>query len=760
MREDTSVDVRLQWLTIVMTAVSSLGVDFAFVLPGEPLWPPLCLSAGLLFVVLIFNWWLRSRPGKLSTKVTTPFFVGLVVLPFLPIPFAPSGSMPLPFELKMLSAFRNLGLALATLSMRPLFLRLAGLISLFLVLFSACLTQASWIALVIGCYSGLGGLWLMLVYWQGLRGNSAARKLVFPWTAVLFLMLVLGGVGAAVTIGTSSSTRLLWELMPTSGGTSWFDPNARSGVGNGDDEVAGDNPESVGFVQSDIMLEDDGPTLYDVASDMYGEPFKIKKRERMIPLSSKNVRDLGKKPAKSLRASRKFPVLRNAPKKRFDPENKSTKALMFVAGRTPLHLRMEIYDKFDGVSLVPAVASSSPGNIRTTKQKTWFALALLRHEPYCHGREQHVLKLAELKTARLPTPGQLEKFRLGRVNKLDFFTQVQSDILALSCRDVPPGEILSVVSGIPDRSTWQLHHFPIWERDSLPEEDSERLRPIPPAITSLAKMWTEGLPRGREQIEVIEEKLRTGYQLDVSSVAPEGCINPIEHFLLQSKRGPDYMFAVSAALLLRSLDYPIRVVNGFYVDPAKFDVQTQHTPVFREDMHFWCEVQTRHGCWLIVEPTPGYEVRRPILTFWQRCGRMAATVWRWVCDNWPSLTGLVFAFMGLVLYRRHVLNFLATHYWHFAGRHDERTCLFCTIRLLERRCRWAGKTRPKGTTLARWFRYLPGVRDGDALTQLAALTDRALYHPIPLDEADAQVVFRVCREVVREWSIKRFKRGV
>ncbi len=753
MREDTPVDVRLQWLTIVMTAVGSLGVDLAFALPGQPMLAPLILWTSLLLIVLVFNWWLRCQPGKIPEKVTAILFIALAIQPFLPIPTALIASIQLPFEFKLLSAFRNLGLALAALSMRPLFLRLAGLISLFLVLFSACISQVHWTGLVIGCYSGMGGLWLMLVYWQGLQGNITGHKLVFPWTAVLFLILVLGGVGAAVSFGTAASNRLLWELMPTSGGTSSFDPNSRGGLGDGYEEVAGENPESVGFVQSNIMLEDEGPSLYDISSDMYGEPFKVKKRERMIPLSFKEVIDLGKKPAENMRASRKFPVLRNTPKKRFDPKSSTPKALMFVAGRTPLHLRMEIYDAFDGITLVPAAENAAPYCIRPTEKKTWFTFTHFRHKPYCQGREQHVLKLAGLKTARLPTPGELEKFRLGHVNKVNFFTQVQGDILALAFRDVPPGEVLSVVSAIADRAKWKSEHFPICSM----AEDSERHLPVTQAISSLAKSWTGGLPRGREQIEAIEKKLRLGYQHDVSAVSPEGCENPIEHFLFESKRGPDYMFAVSAALLLRSLKYPVRVVNGFYADPAKFDVQTQHTSVFREDMHFWCEVRLCHDCWFIVEATPGYEVRQPILTILQQIGLLVVTVWDWGCDNWLLLSAVMLGQIGLIVYRKQVLDFFATHYWHFAGQHNERQCLFCTIRLLERRYRWAGKKRPIGKTLARWLRNLSKVRHEDALVQLAALTDRALYQPTSLDNVDGEMVSQVCREVVRKWTIKRFK---
>ena len=40
----------------------------------------------------------------------------------------------------------------------------------------------------------------------------------------------------------------------------------------------------------------------------------------------------------------------------------------------------------------------------------------------------------------------------------------------------------------------------------------------------------------------------------------------VEYFLFESRRGPDYLFATSAAVLLRSLGYQTRVVSGLYAD--------------------------------------------------------------------------------------------------------------------------------------------------------------------------------------------------
>ena len=88
-------------------------------------------------------------------------------------------------------------------------------------------------------------------------------------------------------------------------------------------------------------------------------------------------------------------------------------------------------------------------------------------------------------------------------------------------------------------------------------------------------------------------------------------------FLLVARRGPDYQFASAAAVLLRLLEYPTRLVSGFYASPDNYDPETQHTPVVKEDLHFWAEVFLP-GLWIVIEPTPGYEVLGPGLPWWER----------------------------------------------------------------------------------------------------------------------------------------------
>ena len=42
------------------------------------------------------------------------------------------------------------------------------------------------------------------------------------------------------------------------------------------------------------------------------------------------------------------------------------------------------------------------------------------------------------------------------------------------------------------------------------------------------------------------------------------------------------------------------------------------TPVVQEDLHFWAEVMLPWGEWLVIVPTPGYEVLGPRLPWSER----------------------------------------------------------------------------------------------------------------------------------------------
>lgn len=83
--------------------------------------------------------------------------------------------------------------------------------------------------------------------------------------------------------------------------------------------------------------------------------------------------------AKSEQAGREFSKLRRST----EPDQKKirdleSRALLYVAGRVPLHLRMETYDVFDGIDWIAETLTSEPRSISIipTKRKTVAARTL------------------------------------------------------------------------------------------------------------------------------------------------------------------------------------------------------------------------------------------------------------------------------------------------------------------------------------------------------------------------------------------------
>ena len=168
-------------------------------------------------------------------------------------------------------------------------------------------------------------------------------------------------------------------------------------------------------------------------------------------------------------------------------------------------------------------------------------------------------------------------------------------------------------------------------------------------VRQLAKEWTKGLPRGWQQIEAIESRLREQYTLDRTVRISADSESPVAEFLLERRRGPEYLFATSAACLLRSLDYPARLVSGFYADPKNYDPRKQHTSVFAETPISGAKLDSgsTRGSPLSLRLATKSLSRH--LACWQSCGRASfdlsvssgSTRWHWRCCSqaWSSCFG-------------------------------------------------------------------------------------------------------------------------
>jgi transglutaminase-like putative cysteine protease len=97
-----------------------------------------------------------------------------------------------------------------------------------------------------------------------------------------------------------------------------------------------------------------------------------------------------------------------------------------------------------------------------------------------------------------------------------------------------------------------------------------------------------------------------GYTLEMKVVDPT--IDPVEDFLLNRKKGHCEYFASALALLLRSLDIPARMVNGF--KGGDWNDLTRSMNVRQKHAHSWVEAylgqdDPGNPLWLILDPTPG-----------------------------------------------------------------------------------------------------------------------------------------------------------
>lgn len=675
-------------------------------------------------------------------------------------------------------SFAVLGLAIFAYHSAVLKLCCTG--ALFLTVFACCLSSDPFVFGLVVVFAVLGVWWLMGSYWEGLRGKLAAESqepLPRSWLFGLPAMVV--AVLLMIPWNGRESLLTLWGFLPSSGGTGDFDEFARSGVNDGDLLVgAKDNARSFGSVESEVFMDSEQPSLYDVFNESYGEPVKSKKQERAVALPAELMREAEQRMAESRTVGREFSTVRQ-PKAAKDKPTVAVidgRALFHVKGRVPLHLRMELYDLFDGREWLPMPDEKHPPSLllRAIGDKPWITINLPSMLEVFADEESHALKIHRLDTNRLPLPVGASRIHIDRIDRPDFFAVTQPTILRLMHETLPPQIVVHVASRAQDDSRLKYEFkrpspssdarmlaIPVAMRDSFVDRTrtSDLLeRPgvgVRSTLASLALEWTAGIAPGWPQVQAIVNRLRDDYVLDKDGVAPADVDDPVGHFLFESRRGPDYLFATSAALLLRSLGYPTRMVSGFYANSANFDARRQHTAVFPEDVHFWPEVYLGAATWVTIEPTPGFDVLGPPPTWWQVAWSAIVACVAFVVRHAVVCSIFVIAATLSVIFRRRIAERVALWAWWLGSRREPRQLVLNTARLLERRGELAGLTRPRHCTPARWLRRLnPHAPD---LGTLARLVEWAEFSPVSnASSSDAQAT-ELCRHAVQRWTVSKLK---
>ena len=347
-------------LTYLLMAVAYLASDVASHLDGHL--SPFGVGIGLkLFALAVGGGFRVPTPGhradQLPKRLTA---IGLVALG-LPLVLEPivrevTGA-GLPTELLLVNGLRNIGLTLTAFSAWPRARRLAGIVALFLTLFVLAMGDQWAIPYLLVALAVIGGLWLVADYRAGLAGTDLADRsptvatesvrLRIPAREFGLLTALVVAAGGVVVAGPTEVVAALGELVPTSGGTGEYDPFSRGGVNDGTEEMAGLNPNTAGMVDSDQMIESQEDSLIDAVSDMYGPLHKPRKnREQMVTAGWADVQQSHKTPINK-KPSREFNTSRQGPKNARQTPGQDARSLIEVSGRTPLHIRMTVYDEYD-----------------------------------------------------------------------------------------------------------------------------------------------------------------------------------------------------------------------------------------------------------------------------------------------------------------------------------------------------------------------------------------------------------------------------
>ncbi len=150
---------------------------------------------------------------------------------------------------------------------------------------------------------------------------------------------------------------------------------------------------------------------------------------------------------------------------------------------------------------------------------------------------------------------------------------------------------------------------------SVPSEQELRLdAPLEPAkqvylqrpkldsrISQLAHEITRNAPTPYDKARAIESFLKTEFHYTLDLKGTDG--DPLAEFLFKTREGHCEYFATAMVIMLRTLDIPSRIVNGFQMGEYN-DLNAMYT-VRESDAHSWVEAYfPRTESWIEFDPTP------------------------------------------------------------------------------------------------------------------------------------------------------------
>jgi len=120
-------------------------------------------------------------------------------------------------------------------------------------------------------------------------------------------------------------------------------------------------------------------------------------------------------------------------------------------------------------------------------------------------------------------------------------------------------------------------------------------------ITQLAQTLVQNQTNPYDIAVAVNTYLQQNYTYSLN-VARSTAVSPLDDFLFINKAGHCEYYATAMAMLLRLLDIPARVVNGFA--QGRWNEYGQFFTVRQSDAHAWVEVYFPSHGWITFDPTP------------------------------------------------------------------------------------------------------------------------------------------------------------
>jgi hypothetical protein len=266
------------------------------------------------------------------------------------------------------------------------------------------------------------------------------------------------------------------------------------------------------------------------------------------------------------------------------------------------------------------------GNPRQFVGVKWRGLALTSFDGrhwYNDNTEQRSLGAASSQRFLLPEPFGWENRPYHPLRYHVLLSSISTDILFAAA---VPREINARLSRLTVDETDSLHNpqhyygpfvYDVVSQTGLPSPDLLRqaatdypsgIRLIylrlprqDQRITDLARRITALATNNYDRAMAIQDYLRHnfGYTLDPLAIDVS---DPIGSFLFKSRRGYCEYFAAAMAVMLRSLNIPARLVNGFQT--GTYNRVGKDFVVRARDAHSWVEVYFPQYGWIPFDPTP------------------------------------------------------------------------------------------------------------------------------------------------------------